>query len=248
VDDRGLIIARDLNVLERFDPTRASENPCYRAFASYQTGLYERAREAIRGLGQPHVRVLDAACGVGYGSTYLADLGAYEGLDADPGTVERARARWPGATYSVADLEDPRTFAGRGELDAITSFETAEHLRVPGKFLRNCRGALRPGGMFCFSVPTCRTKDFDPYHRHDWPANRWEEMLCAAGFEIMAKHDHQIDETFESFRTMIPVPAWQHVWAGWRAVRLGYGAARIREWLIEGRFRCRWTMWVCARG
>ena len=31
-------------MLERFDPTRESENPCYRAFASYQTGLYERAR------------------------------------------------------------------------------------------------------------------------------------------------------------------------------------------------------------
>ena len=76
-------------MLERFDPMRKSENPCYRAFASYQTGLYERAREAIRGLGRPHVRVLDAACGVGYGSTYLADLGAYEGLDADRETVER---------------------------------------------------------------------------------------------------------------------------------------------------------------
>jgi SAM-dependent methyltransferase len=235
-------------VLERFDPTRESENPCYRAFASYQTGLYESARNAIRGLRRPHVRMLDAACGVGYGSTYLADLGAYEGLDADRQTVERARMRWPGATYSVADLEDPETFAGRAEYDAITSFETAEHLRAPLVFLRNCRRALVPGGMLCFSAPTGRTRDFDPYHRHDWGAGRWERTLSASGFGIATRQDYHIDESFESFRTMIPLSVRQYIWAGWRAVRLGYTAPRIREWLVEGRFRCQWTMWTCDRG
>jgi SAM-dependent methyltransferase len=236
-----------LKVLERFDPTAESVNPCYRAFASYQTGLYERAREAVRSLGRSNVRVLDAACGVGYGATYLSDLGRYEGLDADLGAVERARARWPGTTYNVADLEEPETFTSRGQLDAIVSFETAEHLRLPDVFLRNCRGALEPGGLFCFSVPMARTKDFDPYHRHDWSSDRWERLLQKAGFGIMTKHEHKIDEAFESFRTMIPVSMLRHVWAGWRAVRFGYGAARIKEWLIEGRFRCRWKMWVCVK-
>jgi SAM-dependent methyltransferase len=235
-------------VLERFDPMVESANPCYRAFSSYQIGLYERAREAIRSLGRSPVRVLDAACGVGYGSTYLADLGTYEGLDADLGTVERARARWPDATYSVADLDDSETFTSRGQMDAIASFETAEHLRAPELFLRNCQGALKPGGVFCFSVPTARTKDFDPYHRHDWSADRWERLLRAAGFGVTSIHAHEIDEAFESFRTMVPVSMWRHVWAGWRAVRFGYGAARIKEWLVEGRFRCQWTMWVCVKG
>ena len=234
-------------MLERFDPTRQSENPCYRAFGSYQTGLYERAREAIRGLGHSSARILDAASGVGYGSTYLADPGDYEGLDADRETVERARARWPGATYNLADLDDPKTFDGRGDYDAITSFETAEHLKSPGAFLGRCFGALRPGGMLCFSVPTHMTKDFDPYHRHDWSAGRWEGILKASGFHVTARHEHHIDESFESFRTMIPVSARQYLWAGWRAVRFGYASSRIKEWLIEGRFRCRWTMWICSR-
>lgn len=235
-------------MIERFDPTVESVNPCYRAFAAYQTGLYERAREAIRGLGLSHGRILDAACGVGYGSTYLADLGAYEGLDADFETVERARARWPEATYSVADLEDPETFKSRGEMDAITSFETAEHLRNPEVFLRNCAGALKADGMFCFSVPTARTKDFDPYHRSDWSASRWEQLLRGAGLHMISRHGHQIDETFESFRTMIPVSLWRHAWAAWRAIRFGYGPARIKEWVVERRFRCQWTMWVCRKG
>jgi 2-polyprenyl-3-methyl-5-hydroxy-6-metoxy-1,4-benzoquinol methylase len=234
-------------MLERFDPTRESENPCYQAFSSYQTGLYERAREAIQGLGRPSVRMLDAACGIGYGSTYLADLGSYEGLDADRETVERARARWPGATYSVADLDDPGAFAGREGYDAIMSFETAEHLREPGAFLRRCRGALGPGGMLCFSAPTGWTKDFDPYHRRDWSAGRWERVLGESGFGVTTRHEHQIDESFASFRTMIPVSAGQHAWAGWRAARFGYLGSRIREWLIEGRFRCRWTMWTCTK-
>jgi hypothetical protein len=32
---------------------------------------------------------------------------------------------------SVADLEDPETFNGRGDYDVITSFETVEHVRGP---------------------------------------------------------------------------------------------------------------------
>lgn len=235
-------------MLERFDPTRQSENPCYRAFAAYQTGLYERAREAILGLGSSHARVLDAACGIGYGSVYLADLGAYEGLDADLETVERARVRWPGATYSVADLDAPETFTCRGDYDAIVSFETAEHLRAPLAFLRRCWSALKSGGLLCFSAPTGRTKDFDPYHRRDWSARRWEGMLKDSGFRVTARHEQRIDESFKSFRTMIPVTLLQHVWAGWRAVRFGYAVGRFREWLVEGRFRCRWTMWICSKG
>jgi 2-polyprenyl-3-methyl-5-hydroxy-6-metoxy-1,4-benzoquinol methylase len=234
-------------MLERFDPMVESANPCYRAFASYQLGLYERAREAIRRLGQSPARVLDAASGIGYGSTYLGDLGTYEGLDADHTTVERARARWPEATYNVADLEDSSTFTSRGQLDAIASFETAEHLRAPEEFLRNCQAALKPGGVFCFSVPTGRTKDFDPYHRHDWPMDRWERLLQAAGFGIISAHTHEIDETFHSFMTMVPVSLWRRAWAGWRAIRFGYGPARIKEWLVERRFRCQWTMWVCVK-
>ena len=245
-DDFGRTHTRTLIVLERFDPTVESVNPCYRAFADYQTGLYKRAREAIQSLGRPSLRILDAASGVGYGSTYLEDMGTYEGLDADLGTVERARARWPGAKYSVADLEDSKTFQGREPMDAIISFETAEHLRSPEAFLRNCRSVLKPGGVFCFSVPTDKTKDFDPYHRNDWPAERWEQLLRGAGFDVLSKHGHVIDETFKSFRTMVPVSMFQHVWAGWRALRFGYLPSRIKEWLIEGRFRCQWTMWVCV--
>lgn len=233
-------------MLERFDPTVESGNPCYKAFADYQTGLYARAREAVQRLGRSGLRILDAASGVGYGSTYLGDLGTYEGLDADPATVERARARWPGAKYTLADLEDEGTFRNRGPMDAIVSFETAEHLRSPEAFLRNCRGALKPDGVFCFSVPTAKTKDFDPYHRNDWTADRWERLLRGAGFGVLSRHGHAIDETFASFRTMVPVSLPQHVWAGWRALRFGYLPSRVKEWLIEGRFRCRWTMWICA--
>lgn len=235
-------------MLERFDPTVDSANPCYRAFATYQTGLYEQAREAVRKLGGSRIRVLDAACGIGYGSTYLSDMGMYEGLDADLGTVERARARWPGVTYNVANLDESKTFEGREHMDAIISFETAEHLRSPEVFLRNCRRALRSGGVFCFSVPTARTKDFDPYHRHDWSADRWERLLRGAGFGVLSKHEHVIDETFKSFRTMVPMSMLRYIWAGWRALRFGYLPARIKEWLIEGRFRCQWTMWVCENG
>src|SRR4051812_19298073 len=53
-------------------------------------------------------RVLDAGCGLGYGTRILAEAGAAEatGVDIAEAVVEAARADTPDAAFNVADVRD----------------------------------------------------------------------------------------------------------------------------------------------
>ena len=119
-------------------------------------------------------RVLDAACGTGYGSFLLA-MGAHSvlGLDVAQEAVDFASARfvWPGLRYEVADLG---AVPLPSELDLIVSFETVEHLREPGSFVQKVAGALKADGLFICSIPRDQPSDF---HRHVYDLDGARELL-----------------------------------------------------------------------
>jgi SAM-dependent methyltransferase len=101
----------------------------------------------------PSRRVLDAACGEGYGSRILADAGAASvvGVDVDERTIEHARTRYAGPEFQVADVaslpfED-------GSFDLIVSFETIEHVPQPENVLAEWRRVLAADGLLVVSTP-----------------------------------------------------------------------------------------------
>jgi SAM-dependent methyltransferase len=99
---------------------------------------YHFARDHARG------RILDVACGTGYGTRILGAVGADVSLEA----LRYAR-RYP-AAYVAADgarLPFARVF------DAVVSFETIEHLPDPERFVAECARVLRPGGRLFVSTP-----------------------------------------------------------------------------------------------
>jgi SAM-dependent methyltransferase len=101
-------------------------------------------------------RVLDIACGSGYGSQFLALQGADHvvGVDIDRATIEYAQTchGHPRVTYlradahAVPDLEE-------ASFDVIVSFETIEHVQQPRDFLMELRRVLKPGGQCFISCP-----------------------------------------------------------------------------------------------
>ena len=103
----------------------------------------------VRGL-----RVLDAACGEGYGSFLLAHTAAQvTGIDISADAVAHARER-----YAVGNLE----FVGGSVtglplpdacVDVIVSFETIEHLSPQREMLAEFRRVLTPGGVLVISSP-----------------------------------------------------------------------------------------------
>ena len=97
-------------------------------------------------------RVLDAACGEGYGTAILAEGGASTavGIDVDEATVAHAAQRH-GLEFRVADVgalpfED-------GSFDLVVSFETIEHVPEPERVLDELARVTAPDGLLVISTP-----------------------------------------------------------------------------------------------
>jgi len=137
----------------------------------------ERYRFAARLL--PPGRVLDLACGVGYGTALLAERGDVEvlGVDLSTSAIGHARARHAGPRreFRVADalaFEDARGF------DAIVSLETIEHVGEPGRLIERLAALIRPGGVLVASVPTTPSVDLNPHHLHDFSERSFRRLIA----------------------------------------------------------------------
>lgn len=100
-------------------------------------------------------RVLDVACGEGYGSALLAGAATHvTGVDVSPASVEHARRTYAGipnlefVPASCASLPfDP------GSFDVVVTFETLEHIHEQVAFLDEIARVLEPDGVLVLSCP-----------------------------------------------------------------------------------------------
>jgi SAM-dependent methyltransferase len=132
-------------------------------------------------------RVIDMACGEGYGSAELARSAASViGVDANPDAHEHARLRYRQANLSFArDLVDRFT----APADAVVFLQTIEHLADPLAALEHFRSLVEPhGGVVFVSTPNVLTlapagaeRSGNPWHVHEYRADEFA-ALCAAAF------------------------------------------------------------------
>lgn len=128
-------------------------------------------------------RVLDIACGVGYGTRALADHdGVTEavGVDVSDEVVHYATQRYgrPGLTYRCADAQ---AFYDDAGFDTVVSLETIEHVADPETLVVRLIAALRPGGTLVTSVPTTPSADVNPHHLHDFTAASFRAIVARYG-------------------------------------------------------------------
>ncbi|HWX52339.1 MAG TPA: class I SAM-dependent methyltransferase, partial [Solirubrobacteraceae bacterium] len=131
-------------------------------------------------------RVIDMACGEGYGSDVLARTAAsVVGVDANPEAHEHARLRYrrPNLRYA-RDLVE--TFSEPA--DDVVFLQTIEHLSDPGAALEHFRSLLGPGGAVFLSTPNVLTlapagasRSGNPWHVHEYRADEFEQ-LCRRSF------------------------------------------------------------------
>jgi 2-polyprenyl-3-methyl-5-hydroxy-6-metoxy-1,4-benzoquinol methylase len=132
-------------------------------------------------------RVLDIACGVGYGSRMLADAGASTtvGVDIDNEAVEYARHRYGRDRLSFV-VGDADSFNDE-PFDLIATFETLEHVPSEDRFLRRLTELLRPSGILLLSGSVGETSDFYFHHRRDYEGREYRDLLSKHGFEIVSE-------------------------------------------------------------
>jgi len=117
------------------------------------------------------MHVLDAACGVGYGSTILAETArSVVGIDNSKEAISHAIKHFnhsKAIAYDVVDLNKVKGRIGNGGFDAVVSLETIEHLdRSLESTLFLFKNSVKPGGLVIFSHPDNETKMRNHYHKH----------------------------------------------------------------------------------
>lgn len=116
------------------------------------------------------LRVLDAACGEGYGSHILsARARAVVGIDVSPQAVAHARRRYA-ETSNLAFSEGrcDRLEFPDASFDAVVSFETIEHLAEQVETLAEFRRVLRPGGLLIISTPNRKTYSDERNYQNEY--------------------------------------------------------------------------------
>jgi SAM-dependent methyltransferase len=135
-------------------------------------------------------RVLDAACGEGYGSALLARAGAatVAGVDIDEPTVQRARERY-GLDFQVADIASLPF--GDGAFDLVVSFETIEHVPNPEAALAELARVLDPAGLLVISTPN-KQESLVPneFHIREFTHDEFVALLSERFPAVRLVHQH----------------------------------------------------------
>lgn len=119
-------------------------------------------------------RVLDIACGTGYGSAMVAKakkkvIDEIIGADISAETIKYAIKNYyhPLLTFREGDVMDPSLKDKIGVFDTILSFETIEHVEDDRLFMERMYELLKPGGTLVLSTPFGKGRNYtsgSPFH------------------------------------------------------------------------------------
>ena len=154
----------------------------------------------------PGGKVLDCACGAGYGASILGEkANQVLGVDNSIEAIEFADAHYAGekACFLLQNLQELNF--GRRSLDSVVSLETLEH--VPRKsaeeILLKINRWLRPGGVLVASSPMLRYRNGHPYITSPYHINELPRDELLSTFErclpdMTLSFYHQKERSFAS--------------------------------------------------
>jgi SAM-dependent methyltransferase len=144
-------------------------------------------------------RVLDVACGTGYGSAILAQTGAAQVVGVDisiEAIAGKQQTRLALANGDACNLPfDNNTF------DIVVSFETIEHLASPELLLAEISRVLKPGGLcLCSSpnrdfLPFSGRKETNPYHISEMSYEEFDDLFVKY-FDVLERFSQTHSEMY----------------------------------------------------
>ncbi len=179
---------------ESFDPVTRS-GACYVPMQGFESTVHYRDKQNLHHLGRyewaarvleqlpQRSRVLDCACGVGYGSRKLADIfGRVDAVDVFEDAIQMARERYNDSriVWHCLDAAKLREAFKEASFDAIVSFQTIESIADDEKFLDDLRELLKPGGVLLIDTPLRRVRVDRPennHHKRYYGLDDWLALL-----------------------------------------------------------------------
>ena len=152
---------------------RLSNNPESELWGEHRSRYRFACQRLPASGGRP--RVLDIACGSGFGLQMLAEAGAsVVGADLDPMALWEARRTAPGAALVRGDAG--RLPFASDTFDLVASFETLEHVPAPRALVSELRRVLRHAGRLVLSTPN---REFGPEWLHTGNPFHVQEFTAA---------------------------------------------------------------------
>ncbi len=121
------------------------------------------------------IKILDIACGYGYGSVMLNNLGFIVGADYDYYAVLGAK-RHMGVENVVQANALSLPFKDES-FDVVVSFETIEHVDEGELFVEEMKRVLKEGGIFICSTPNVKYTAHPPFHLKEYAPEEFYELL-----------------------------------------------------------------------
>ncbi|MFK0232571.1 class I SAM-dependent methyltransferase [Streptomyces vinaceus] len=168
----------------------------------FARAMVETFAELVRGTG--NLRTADVGCGPGHLTAMLHGLGLDAfGLDLSPAMVDHARRAHPALRFDEARME--AVPVGDGALGGVMAHYSMIHTppgELPAVLAEQAR-VLAPGGLFLVSFfgtegPEPVRFDHKVTPAYSWPADRFAELLGAAGLTPFARllHDPASERGF----------------------------------------------------
>ncbi|UOE95595.1 class I SAM-dependent methyltransferase [Alkalihalobacillus sp. LMS39] len=132
-------------------------------------------------------RLLDIACGTGYGTKMLATSTTCSeiiGVDLSHETIRYAKANYahPLISFHQGDGLSYPFLQSLGTFDTVVSFETIEHIHDDETFVHHLHSILAPGGTLIMSTPFGQGRGMptlEPFHVHQLTKKEFQSMFSA---------------------------------------------------------------------
>jgi len=168
-------------------------------------------------------RVLDIACGEGYGAAALLESGAKSviGIDISADACQHARSKY-GIDARVGDAENIPMASH--SVDVIVSFETIEHINNPEAFIEECVRVLSRGGKLIVSTPngefTSEEGSANPFHVHEMSEEEFDALLKPHFSQLQWYTQRPATAAWWSPRSLVTLSSpWLHLRGFCRALK-----------------------------
>ena len=185
-------------------------------------------------------RVLDIACGTGYGTWQLAQCSndVCTGVDVSAEAIEYASNRYAHARtrFVCSDILHFTTGSHDNGFHNIVSLETIEHIPDPEKAVKHLYNLLLPGGRMIVSAPITPSVDANPFHVNDFTPGSFRKLFKTLGLiektSFVQKQPYSLKEIFSKKRN-----GTGHIRKGllsYYAAHPGKFFLRVRSLLADG--------------